>query len=157
MKIDTKEKLQLAISKPLGYLRLLSFCEQVEAGQVPDKQLLQDLAAAFRLFIQAQTLEKGQSAFSDAMNLKREAERPKTTEIANRQLIAAFLFAYYQLKGADRDTALEQAANKSDYTERHVDRCYQWHKSDADALARNILKYESDVQAVEDWLQMTKD
>ena len=153
MTIETFEAFMLAFSKPPGYMKLLRFCEQVESGEVPDNETLQDLAKAFRKFIDAETLTGGQSAFADLMDLKQmDKSRPKTFKTADRRYGAAYLFAYYQLKGLDRKDALEKAAEESRYSTRHVERCYDEYENFANGMARSILRFEHDSAWVQKFL-----
>jgi len=73
-------------NEPPGYARLREFCGQVEAGQVPDGELLQELAAAFRAMLAEDGLEKQRRAFTKAMQMHRR-------------------------KGLNQPTAAEQATN----------------------------------------------
>ena len=153
MTIQTVEVFRLAFEKPPGYMRLLQFCKQVEAGEVPDNEMLQDLSKAFLKFIEAKTLAGGQSAFADVMELKqKDKSRPKTAKAADRRYAAAYLFAYYQLKGLDRNQALEKAAEESNYTTRHVERCYDEYGKQAEGMAHNILKFEDDSEWAQQFL-----
>jgi len=83
MTIKSLEELRVLFGEPPGYSRLLKFAELVEQGETPDKEILQDLAAAFRKMLAETTIKRRPAVFTEAMNLQGQKGKKPPTENAD--------------------------------------------------------------------------
>jgi hypothetical protein len=130
--------------RPPGYGRLSSFCEQVEAGQAPDPELLNELADACRQLIEAPNLKAGQSAFSAVLDLKSKAGRkPKQTlNDTEPEFTAAVKVFLLDPEGANQAQAVDTVAGETGLDTSTIYRYVRKHKNSAQPFARYILSIE---------------
>jgi hypothetical protein len=135
MKIDSLDKARL-LSKPAGYLKLAMFCEQVEAGETPDIDLLRDIADSFQAFLNAPSTKERLPAFAAAMNLKgRRGIRPTEAESAY-QFDAAVKVLIHERAGMGPAEAVGLVADDIGRDESRVYEFLRAHRENASFVVR---------------------
>jgi hypothetical protein len=132
--------------RPPGYLRLLDFCYQVESGKTPDQELLNDLAAAFRELITADTLKKGLPAFAAEMELKGKAGRHISGAVDDNQYTAALKSWLLEFDGLSASEAVANVAAEIYKDESFVWKARKKHKGSAKSFARSMSSFHQSVK-----------
>ena len=140
---STLEKYRVILSEPPGYVRLLRFAEQVEQGNTPDKDILQDLADAFRQMMAEETKKKRPAVFMRAMHLHgSKGNKQPTAEKESRRIEAAINVFLLDPDGTDQPAAIGRVADDLGIDESNVRRWVKKHKNDARKTAHWIMSIE---------------
>ncbi len=150
MTTDLLEALRIAFQENAGYQKLYEFCRQVDDGEVPDQQILEDLAEAKKKMLAEKSLKKRPAIFRDAMSLRgRKGLKPPTAAEDSPKFEAAVQVFLLDPDGVNQAWAVGQVADVTGLDDSTIRRYVRNNRETAQSTARWIQSIEKNSR----WIQ----